>query len=89
MQSLKSVIQFKIIVKLVLLKLTFNLKGSGTKCLKYQPFDVIKMREIREEKWERKSPKKRWISPYFYDVTWLFFETLCKVTMKGIFSEVG
>ena len=27
MQSLKSVIQFKIIVKLVLIKLTFNLKG--------------------------------------------------------------
>ena len=38
---------YKIIVKLRLLKLTFNLKGSGTKCLKYQPFDVIKMRETR------------------------------------------
>ena len=37
------------------------------------------MREIR---WKvgQKTSKKRWIITYFYDVTWLIFETPCSVT---------
>ena len=48
-------------------------------CLKDQPCHVIKMREMRGEV-EKKTPKKRWIVPHFYDVKWLIFETLCSVT---------
>ena len=53
--------------------------SSGTKYLKNQPFDVIKMREMRGEV-GKKTSKKRWIITYFYDVTWLIFETPCSVT---------
>ena len=33
----------------------------------------------------KKTSKKRWVIPHFYDVTWLIFETLCLVTFS-IFS---
>ena len=45
------------------------------KSLKKQPRDVINMRETRGEV-GKKTPKKRWIIPHFYDVTWLIFEWL-------------
>ena len=51
-----------------------------------QPCDVRKMRDIREEV-GKKPPKKRWITIYFYDVTWLIFETLCPATWQSIFNE--
>ena len=31
----------------------------------------------------KKTPKKRWIIFHFYDVTWLIFETPCKVTIPN------
>ena len=46
-----------------------------------QPCDVIKMRKMRG-KVGKKTSKKRWIIPRFYDVTWLIFETLCPATQK-------
>ena len=36
----------------------------------YDSCDVIKMREMRGEV-RKKTPKKIWIIPHFYDVTWL------------------
>ena len=52
----------------------FRVKNfSWTKCLKNQPCDVIKIREMRGE--VRKKPKKkRWIIPQF--LTWLSFDAL-------------
>ena len=44
------------------------------------------MTEMRGEV-GKETPKKRWIIPYFYDVTWLIFETLCPVTEKQIILE--
>ena len=35
----------------------------------------------------KKIPKKRWIIPHFYDVSWLIFETLCKVRMILIYKR--
>ena len=52
---------------------------SGTKCLKNQPCDVLKIREMRGEV-GKKTPKKIWIIPHFYDVTWMIFKKLCPVT---------
>ena len=40
------------------------------------------MRELRGEV-GKKIPKKRWVIPHFYDITWLTFETLCPVPKKG------
>ena len=34
----------------------------------------------------KKTPKKRWIIPHVYDVTWLIYETLChptSITLDG------
>ena len=56
---------------------------SGTKCLKNQPYDVIKMREMRGEG-GKKTPKKEMDNPHFYDVTWLIFEILCPTTILGV-----
>ena len=50
----------------------FSLYGNWIKCLKNQPFDVIKMRNIRGEV-KMKPPKKYMDNPSFYDVTWLIF----------------
>ena len=53
--------------------------GSNfTKCLKNQPYDVIKMREMRKEV-GKKIPKKEMDNPSFYNVTWLIFETQGKI----------
>ena len=54
---------------------------SWTKCLKNQPCDVKKIREMRGEVGKKTLKKKRWIITHFYDVTWLIFETLCPVTL--------
>ncbi len=57
---------------------------AGQKCLKNQPCDVIKLWEMKGEVGKKPPPpkKKRWKIPYFYDVTWLIFETLCLATSK-------
>ena len=60
-------------------KLAIIFKQGGTKCIKNQPCDVIKMRKMRGEV-GNKTPKKSWIIPHFYDITWLIFETLSPVT---------
>ena len=39
------------------------------------------MREMRVEV-GKKTPKKRWLIPNFYDVTRLIFEILCPATQK-------
>ena len=49
----------------------FSLYGNWIKCLKNQPFDVIKMRNMRGEV-GMKTPKYM-DNPSFYDVTWLIF----------------
>ena len=60
--------------------LTWKFKGrvAGTKCLKNQLCEFIKMREMREVL--KKTPKKEMDFPSFNDVTWLIFETLCPAT---------
>ena len=40
------------------------------------------MREMRGEE-ENKTNKKDMDNPSFYDVTWLIFETLCKVRLSS------
>ena len=59
---------------------------NWTKCLKNQPCDVIKMREMRV-KVGKKTPKKRRIISHLYDVTWLICETLCPAT-KEVEGEI-
>ena len=56
-----------------------NKDDNFQKLSKNQPCDIIKMRNMRE-RMGKETPKKRWIIPHCYDVTWLIFETLCKVT---------
>ena len=52
--------------------------SNWTKCLKNQPCDVIKMKEMRVEVGSWK--EKRWITTHFYDVIWLIFKIQCLVT---------
>ena len=37
----------------------------------------------------KKTSKKRWVIPHFYDVTWLIFEKLCKVTFKSSIVQLN
>ena len=47
------------------------IQNHETEALESDMCDVIKIfkKEGREEKWERKPLKKRWIQTYFYDAT--------------------
>ena len=54
----------------------FNIVWQSPIWVKNDPCDVIKMREMRGSKWERKPLKKRWIIPHFYDVTWMILDTI-------------
>ena len=46
------------------------------------------MREMMTGEGERKNSKKSWIITYFYDVTWMIFETLCPANRKYMCKEV-
>ena len=58
----------------------FERLGNWTKCLKNQPCDVIKLKEMRGEV-GKKTPKKIWIISHFYDVTWMIFETILALSI--------
>ena len=53
-----------------------------TKCLNNQPScDVIKIRDMRGEVGKKNHDIIK--ARFFKDVTWLNFETLCKIQKKG------
>ena len=53
-------------------EIVYHISCSRTKCLKNKPCVVIKMRKMRGDV-GKKTPKKGWIIPHFYDVTRLIF----------------
>ena len=54
-------------------------------CVKNVPCDVIKMRDMRREV-GKKTSKKIWIFPHFYDVTWNIFDTIWALSLPPIYK---